>query len=293
MESSFALFGIGTSKDDVSYTTVSNTSSDRDNTNNYLYLTNSNKFDNTVLTQSIRYDNFDNFDNKLTGKVGIKHNFLKDTYISSNFGTAYNVPNIVQELNPWGAPNSDLNPENSYSTDISLGYKDLKVTYFYQKVKDLIDWYDPDGYMGATVGIYKNLDGKSTFKGIEIEYSKEVIKNTLLTLNYTQLSAKNEAGEYLARRPMQTAKFGIDYYGITHLHIGLNGEYIGTKYEKTNKQGQQTGRYTIAHLNLNYDLTKDIKLYGKIENLTNKYYQSVDGYATSPRAFYAGIKYSF
>jgi vitamin B12 transporter len=39
-----------------------------------------------------------------------------------------------------------------------------------------------------------------------------------------------------------------------------------------------------------YQITENIQVYGKIENLGDKYYQSVYGYATSPRAFYIGVR---
>ena len=44
---------------------------------------------------------------------------------------------------------------------------------------------------------------------------------------------------------------------------------------------------------LNYEYSKAIEFYTKIDNITDKSYQTVDGYATSPRAFYGGVKYSF
>jgi len=292
LENSFIVLGAGLSKDDVTYVPVFGSKENKENKDNYFYLTNSNKFNNTVITQSLRYDKYNNFDNKFTGKLGIKHNFSNEFYISSNYGTAYNVPNIVQELNPWGDINPNLNPENSYSTDFNLGYKDFKLTYFYQKVDDLIEWYDPDGW-GGNPAIYKNLDGKSTFKGLELEYKKELLKNTLVSFNYTRLSAKNKNGEHLKRRPVQTFKFGIDNYSIDKLHIGVYGEYIGARYERDNKQGVQTGKYTIANIVVNYDYSKALNFYTKIDNLTDKSYQVADGYATSPRAFYAGIEYNF
>jgi len=292
LENSFVILGIGVSKDNVTYIPVFGSVGDKENKDSYFYLTNSNKFDNTIITQSLRYDKYNNFDNKFTGKLGIKHNFSNEFFISSNYGTAYNVPNIIQELNPWGDINPNLNPENSYSADFNLRYKEFNLTYFYQKIDDLIEWYDPDGW-GGNPAIYKNLDGKSTFKGLELEYKKELLKNTLVSFNYTRLSAKNKNGEHLKRRPEQTFKFGIDNYSINKLHFGFYGEYIGARYEKDNKQGVQTGKYTIANMVLNYDYSKVLRFYTKIDNLTDKSYQTVDGYATSPRAFYAGIKYTF
>ncbi|MCD4757421.1 MAG: TonB-dependent receptor [Arcobacteraceae bacterium] len=283
---SFLLIGLGSSSDEVDYKKTDATTNKRENKNKFGYLTNSNSFDKTILTQSLRYDQYNNFDNKFTGKIGIKHNYNQDLFISSNIGTAYNVPNIMEELNPWGTVNEDLNPENSKSGDISLGYKDFKVTYFYTQIKDLIDWNN---------NRYENLKDKSTFQGIELDYKKTIIDNILISLNYTRLRAKDNEKKDLAGRAKQTFKFGLDYYVISKLHIGLNGEYVGERKEY-NFDGSfkaQTGKYTIAHLNINYDLTKEVKIYGKIENITDKYYQTIDGFTSSPRAFYAGVKYSF
>ena len=36
-----------------------------------------------------------------------------------------------------------------------------------------------------------------------------------------------------------------------------------------------------------------LKIYLKCDNLTNKYYQTVNGYATSPRAYYVGLNAKF
>lgn len=282
---SFLLLGFGHSSDEADFVKTDNTKGNKKNKDKFIYLTNSNKFNNTTLTQSIRYDNYNNFDDKFTGKLGIKHNYTSNIYISANIGTAYNVPNIMQELDAFNTQiNENLNPEDTKSADISFGYKDLVITYFYSKVTDLIDWDNNK---------YQNLEGKSTFKGLEVDYKKEIFDDVLFNVGYTRLSAKNEDSEYLQRRAKDTFKFGIDYYGIQKLHLGLNGEYVGSRYDKDDKKGTQTGRYTVANFVANYDLTTDIKIYTKIDNITDKYYQTVDGYATSPRAYYAGVKYSF
>ncbi len=293
-DSSILIMGVGASSDDVEYQTAANVSATKKNKDKYLYLTNSNRFDNTVFTQSLRHDNYDNFDSKTTGKLGVKHNYAKDIYVSSNVATAYNVPNIIQELNPWGATNTNINPENSKSAELTFGYKSLKTTIFYQSIEDLIEWYDPTptNYFNNDAQ-YANKDGKSKFKGLELDYKNDIFKDTLFTLNYTVLSAKDEDGKFLQRRADKTLKFGLDYFGIQKLHLNLNGEYVGDRYERSGKSGDQTGRYTVANFAANYDVTSSIKTYLKIDNITDKYYQTVRGYATSPRAAYAGVKVSF
>ena len=254
-------------------------------TNKALFITNSNTFnDKTTLTESVRADYYDTFNDKTTAKIGIKHNFEKDLYVSSNYGTAYNIPTAYNLYGPYGS--TMITPENTKSFDASVGYKGLSLTYFYNTIEDMIDF-------DMTTWKYTNIKGTSTLKGFEAEYKKEILAKTLLSLNYTKLSAQDKDGKDLARRAKENLKFGVDYYGIEKLHMGLFGEYVGTRYDKLDQQGAQTGRYTTANAVINYDLSKTVSIYGKVDNITDKYYQTVDGYATSQRAFYAGLKASF
>ncbi len=288
----YVIIGLGNSSDEVNYILTDSSSKQKKNKNNYIYLTNSNNMHKVILTQSIRYDDYNNFDSKATGKLGIKYNINQDIFISSNAGLAYNVPNIVQELNPWGAVNSDLNPEDTKSFDISMSYKNFKATYFYNEITDLIEWYDPDGW-GGNPAIYKNLDGESVFKGYEFQYHRNITEEILLSINYYLLSAKDKDGKNLARRPKQTIKLSIDYYPIDSLHIGVFGEYIGKRYDKKDDSGEQTGKYTVVNLVSNYDINKNFSIYAKVDNLFDKYYQVVDGYATAPLSAYIGINAKF
>lgn len=291
-QDSFLLLGLGMSSDNVDYIMTDSSTKEQENKNNYAYLTNSNRFGNTIFTQSVRYDNYDNFDNKSTGKLGVKHSFSDKLFISSNIGTAYNVPNIVQELNPWGAINTDLNPENATSFDFTFGYSGFELTYFHQKIEDLIEWYDPDGW-GGNPAIYKNLDGKSTFKGFELQYSKELAQEVFISSNYTYLSAKDKDGKELARRAKHSANLSVDYYISDNLHTALYAQYIGERFDGADKSGAQTGKYVLANFVTNYDINKNFKTFLKIDNITDKEYQEVDGYATARRSYYVGLNVKY
>jgi len=288
MDGSFLLLGLGASSDDVDYIMTDYSKKQKENKNKYAYLTNSNKFEKLIVTESVRYDRYNNFDNKATGKLGVKYNFSTDLFVSSNIGTGYNVPNIVQELNPWGALNENLNPENSTSFDFTLGYDSFEITYFYQKVKDLIEWYDPDGW-GGNPAIYKNLNGKSTFKGVELAYKQNLSAELFFNSNYTYLDATDENGKRLARRPKHTFNMGLDYYVNEDLHMGLYGNYVGERYDLADEQGEQTGKYALANFSADYKLNNNLDFYLKVDNISDKYYQESDGYATAGRSYYVGL----
>jgi vitamin B12 transporter len=254
--------------------------------NKAVFLTNSNKFndDKTVLTESLRVDQYDKFDNKTTGKIGIKHNILEDLSVSSNYGTSYNVPTLYNLYSNYG--NKNLTPEDTKSYDLQLAFREFSITYFHTIIKDMIE-YD------TSTSKYANIDGESTLKGYELAYKKDVTENTLLNLNFTQLSAKDDEDKDLARRAKRQIGFGVDYYGISDFNFNINGQYIGDRYNGANKTGAETGNYTVWNSVINYDINKTFKAYLKVDNLFDKYYQTVDGYATAERSAYLGLKASF
>lgn len=257
----------------------------KDYNNKGLFATNSNKlFDNTIFTQSLRADDYNKFEDKTTAKIGLKHFINDDLNVSSNYGTAYNVPTLYNLYSEYG--NENINPEKTKSFDINLGYKGLGLTYFNNKIKDMID-YD----FGTSK--YNNLDGETALKGYEVSYKEELIEDTIANVSYTHLRAENDENQDLRRSPRQQLKYGIDYYGINDFHFNVNGQYTGAMYEKDNKSGVKTGEYTIWNTIVNYDINKTYKAYLKVDNLFDKYYQTIDGYATAERSAYVGLKASF
>jgi vitamin B12 transporter len=254
--------------------------------NKAIFLTNSNKFndDKTVLTESLRVDQYDKFEDKTTGKIGIKHNILEDLSVSSNYGTSYNVPTLYNLYSQYG--NKNLTPEDTKSYDLQLAFREFSITYFHTIINDMIE-YD------TTTSKYANIDGESTLKGYELAYKKDVTENTLLNLNFTQLSAKDDEDKDLARRAKRQIGFGVDYYGISDFNFNINGQYIGDRYNGANKTGAETGNYTVWNSVINYDINKTFKAYLKVDNIFDKYYQVIDGYATEERSAYLGLKASF
>ncbi|MGH2277605.1 TonB-dependent receptor plug domain-containing protein [Aliarcobacter sp. ERUVET-7] len=262
---------------------------DKEYKNKGIFIANTNKFfdDKTIFTQALRYDRYSDFENKTTGKIGIKQYIVDELNLSANYGTGYNIPTISQLYYlSWGS-NSDLNPEKTKSYDIGVEYKGFSVTYFNNKINNMIDSNANTGYK------YENISGDSKFKGTEIAYKNSVTEDIFLNINYTNLSAKNDKDEYLARRAKNKVGFGVDYYGLKDFHFNINGEYIGTRYNGVNQTGAKTGNYTIWNALIDYDISKNFSTYVKLDNIFNKDYQIVDGYATSQRAAYVGLKASF
>ena len=263
-------------------------SSASDYSNKAIYLSNTYNLNaSTLLETNLRFDNYSDFENKTTYKIGLKHSpdFLKGFITSANYYTSYDAPSAYQLAKP--VPGQLLKPSYTQGYDISMGYKELlTLTYFNTKVQDNID------YVGIFPNAgYANIDGTSKFSGLEVgtQYTLPTI-NLTFTANYTHLYAfEKEDGTDLPRRAKDTLNASLTYYTQNDMHIGADAQYIGDREEF----GQSTGNYTIWNLNFGTKIINNIDLSINAKNIFNKDYQSVYSYATEGRSVYAKVSYSF
>lgn len=259
-----------------------------------VFISNTNLLNNrtTILTETIRYDDYSVFGSKITGKVGAKQ-ILGEGSLSVNYGTAYQAPAITQIANPYGAANPDLKPENVCSFDLTGSYKNLSLTYFYNTIDDMISWYDPTPLdFFNSDAYYTNSNGKTLLQGYEAKGSHSIGDTLVLGATYSKLYTKSTNGKTLPGRPHESFKTTVDWYPLPSTHIGLNAQYIGKRYNDT-ANTIETGNYTVMGAVFNYALMTHIDLYAKIDNMFDRYYQSVDGYATAGRSGYIGVKIDY
>ncbi|NOZ90746.1 MAG: TonB-dependent receptor [Epsilonproteobacteria bacterium] len=292
-EKNYVLVGASYKGDNIEITKVDKNHSKHDIDSNALFITNNNFIDKLIITESLRRDDYSNFGDEITGKLGLKYNITKESSIKANYGTGYNAPSLLMILNPNGKPNDNLEAENTKSFDITGEYKGASLTYFYNTVDNLIS-YDKKEQQ------HINIDGTSTFKGIEAKYSSAVGNDFYYDLSYTYLLAKDKNGIDLRRRVKDTYKISMDYYFNEKVNLNFNGEYIGRRYDDmlsikdpTKTKGRQTGEYFVGNIVTNYEFNNNSNIYLKVNNIFDRYYQVVDGYSTSPRAFYIGLNTNF
>lgn len=283
----YAPFGnltAGVTREDrqIGYTKPTKPQVQKDEEAKALFAANTNSFGSLVLTQALRHDDYSTFGSKTTGKIGAKYSF-GDYSIASNYGSAFKTPTLTQMSNPWGASNFDLKPENIRSFDFTASYGRSSLTYFYSTVEDLINWQGSG---------YQNLDGRSLLQGYEAKTATNIGDNVVLNGSYTRLYTADSSGRELPRRAHDTINVTADWYATAALHIVVNGSYIGSRYD-TNTQKFQTGYYALLGATVNYRVDKNLLLYVKADNLLDRLYQSVDGYATAGRSAYVGLKGSF
>ena len=267
--------------------------SQSDYTNKAVYVSNTYNINTTTLIETnLRYDNYSEFENKTTYKIGVKHqhDFLKGFTTSANYYTSYDAPSAYQLANATFG--TLLKPSYTKGYDITAGYKELlKVTYFNNSVEDNID------YDNSAFGYY-NVDGTSDFSGLEIEsqYTFSAL-NLVASANYTHLfSFEKEDGTDLIRRAKDTLNASLAYY-INEMHFGIDALYVGDRLDTDGSfpvaSEVSTGNYTVWNLNFSTKIMNDFDLSINAKNIFDKEYQSSYGYATEGRSVYAKVSYSF
>ena len=251
-------------------------------------------------TVGIRYDNHGRFGSVVTYKIAPAYIFWQTgTKIRATYGTGFKTPSLFYLFDPaYGNPN--LNPERSYGWDAGIEQyfwgQGLKIgaTYFSNEFTDLFG-FDSNF---KTV----NID-KAKSNGIEFYVIGKFSKSIKLNLNYTYTNTKDlslnssDNGKPLLRRPQNKIGFNLNYNFNKQSNLDLEIVYVGKREDKDFSTYPATrvtlGSYTIVNLAGSYSLTQNLSLFGRINNLFNKYYEEILGYATPGFSAYGGIKINF
>jgi vitamin B12 transporter len=277
-KNSMLVVGGSLEKREYKYT-YSYSSMDKEDKNRALFANNVFEYGNFVFSQALRYDNFSAFENKITGKIGLKYNFAPDFNVYANYGTAYETPSIYQLASAYGNPN--LKPENIRSLNVGAFYKGINVNFFKNQIKDLISF-------GSST--YENVDGTSTLKGVELSYQKTYFHNLLVGTNYTYTDAKDASGTRLQKVPRYQIGINVAYSPIQKITLSADGSYIGSR---DSYYHHETGRYFVANAKALYHCNKTFDVYLKLNNIFDRIYETTEYYGTARRSFYVGFSAKF
>jgi len=226
-----------------------------------------------VLNAGLRQDEYSLYNNRSTGNIGVKGQLTTDSYLAANYGTAYRAPSLA-EISYTDAAAPMLTPETQTSYDVTFHLKGFEISYFDAKIGDEIDY---DLNTGSFCS-YVNIDGRSHYQGIEVSFQKDLLTlASQLNVQYSQQTAKDDAGEWLARRPASQASMSFDNYHFSDTHLGIRLRYVGETFDEPNQTGAQIGNYTVTDLVADYQLNAHLTVYGKVLNLFNEDYTTAVG----------------
>ncbi|MBI3805441.1 MAG: TonB-dependent receptor [Nitrospirae bacterium] len=246
-----------------------------------------------ILNLGLRYDHNNRYGDATTYKIETAYLIdATQSKVRAAYGTGFHGPTINDLFFP-NFSNPNLDPERSRSVEVGFEQSlsnervHLNVTYFQNRIRDLIVFvFDPTTFIGAPENV-----ARAKINGWEFEVSAKPIERVLLSANYTLMNTEDEeTGAELVRRPRHKASGSLTVRPIDPLRLVLQVLYVGKRFDV----GQiPMSDYTVANLAGTYTLNKNVALFARLENLSNRQYQEVTGYGTAGRSGYGGVKVTF
>lgn len=310
------LKGRGTDQHDVTVNGKSKTSSEVSSETAAVYLQNEWKIgDKLLLIPAVRIDHHDSFGTHTSPKLGATYKLSENARVKANWGKGYHAPTLYElysQMEKVGmAPmpvnvigNPDLQPEESTNFDFGFeaekGKVNGKVTYYHNKIKNMIDGgdYDPDKLAQNIIWSKYINRGEVEIKGLESEIGYNFDEHWSVRGVYNYLDAKDlETGDRLAYRARHNGLIQLTYTDAKEnpLTVNLYNRYY-FNYHQSNTDGyQQDYSYSTTGLTVSKQFNKNYRVYAGVDNIFNKsfLYDTYHTYSIDGRTWRVGAEMTF
>lgn len=260
-----------------------------------------------IIIPAIRYDDSDKFRGEVSPKLGITYKMLLELRLKASYGHGFKAPSPRELYIEFRHPgpryiirgNPDVQPEKTDTYEIAIegekGMFSARIGYFHTKAKDMIESVEiiPSPEPGWRVFTYQNI-AKAEIRGVEVNLGISLTKDLSLKGSYAYLDAKDEEkSQRLLMRPRHKIASKLNY---DNKHLGFRGsifgEYIGDNlWERaTATAPEKVKDYSLLHVNIAKDITKNLEIYAGIDNLFNK---KDDDIPLIGSFYYGGVRMRF
>lgn len=268
--------------------------------------------DKLTLTLGGRYDDFDNFEGKATGKVYLAYEFADGVVLKGGWGQAYKAPSpyhlnadysmISCRGSCYVEGNPNLKPEESNNYEVSFIMNqdkwNLGLTAFKNDVDNLIEvitktTVDPNRPLHKRT--WNNI-AKAELKGAELSLGYQFNDQLSVKSNTAYLEAKDAKKDVdLTERPEWTSNLILNWEPVDNFRIAADANYIGKQTINTTT-GKKLDAYTTYNLGFSSDLTPNLKLDYGVKNLTDVNLEDEDSDFNTKlygRNYFAKLSYNF
>ncbi|MGB3143934.1 MAG: TonB-dependent receptor [Maribacter sp.] len=210
--------------------------------------------------------------------------------VFGSYATSYIAPNLSQLYGPFG-PNPDLNPEENRTWEGGLEVRlsdqlTLSSVYFNRTENDRILYktIDPDTFESQ----YRNSGTVEYFDGIEVALNAEIIKDLLLTTNYTYTNSK----EGLALRvPKNKVNTNLGYQIGARTYASISYQYVSDRKDTDFSTFSQVNldSFNLFDARIKHDFNDEFGMFLSVANVFNEDYVELVDFTTKGRNVYLGF----
>ena len=258
------------------------------------------------LGASVRHDDNNRFDDATTWRVQGSYRLPTGTRVRAAYGTGIKNPGYFELygfIDGVYIGNPDLQPEKSKGWEAGIeqsfgadGWATIGATWFDARLtNEIFTDYPPPTFEATPAN--RTTDSKQ--HGIEAFVSAQPIPQLRFDLAYSWIKSK-ENGVAEIRRPRHIASFNTvvtspDRRFAGTLTVRYNGRMTDSAFIDPSFVPVTVSlkEYVLVNLGLDYKVSGNIALFGRVENLLDEDYEEIFSFATPGRAAYGGVRLSF
>lgn len=275
--------------------------------------------DRALINLGARLDRNQRFGTHATARAGGMYRVSGGLRVRGSVGTSFKEPSLRENYanGLFERGNPDLDPEQARSWEVGLeqtllaGDLTLAATYFDQRFRDLIQF---DGSAGPTEPTYQNV-ARATSRGVELMTQVRPARGLWLSGSYTYLFTRvddagfatgpNEVfveGKALIRRPSRSVRLDARAQ-VSRVALGAGLNYVGRRDDVDFRVFPQVRARLAPYVTVDADAAIDLIRRGpgrpgvaatvRAENLFDRDYDTVVGFAGRGRAVFAGARVSW
>lgn len=268
-----------------------------------------------TLTAGVRAEDNANFGTRVVPRVGASYvlrtdgGVIGDTRLFASYGQGIKEPSLDESFgdDPCFPGNPNLLPEQSRTIDAGFEQKldsgriRFTANYFDNRYKDIISFTTTDPLTGC--GTYFNTDlararGGNLSGEARITHWLSAVAGysydpTRVLVSPNAYDPAELPGNRLLRRPVNSGNALLNA-AFHKMNWNISGYFTGPRTDSdflglgiTSNPGY--ARFDFAG---SYIVSRNVTVYGRIQNLANKQYQEAVGYPALGREFRIGVKYT-
>lgn len=224
-----------------------------------------------------RHDTQSQYGHYNTYELGLGYQVTTELLVRVSRGSAFKAPSFNDLYYPFSG-NTALTPETATSDELGLKYNagelQIESSIYQQSVSNLIQWAP----MADGNWVPQNV-GEAKIKGAEFSLSHSW-QQVQQQLAYSYTDAKDQATDTpLIKRSKHTVHWQ-GAYQWQDWRVFVTSDYQ-SDFHTGDFMTPQLGGYTLWGAGLSYDLSPQLQISAKADNLTNKDYLYVPGYAAA------------
>lgn len=241
------------------------------------------------------------YGNNTTFSINPSYTFQK-VKVFANASSAYRAPSLYQLYSEYG--NKDLRPEESLNYEAGLQYThaifSARIVGFMRNIKNVFVFFSES--VPPYSSFYINEDRQKD-RGFELESKVTILQKLTLSSNYTYVTGKIDTKDFagkdtsfsnLYRRPRNTFNINAAWTATDKLFLSGHLRNVSSFYEpKFGTAPVLLKGYYTWDMYASYLISKNIKTFADLRNITDQLYFDQEGFATRRFNMNVGLSLQF